>query len=149
MYMHDVGLTFGRATKLNQNSIGSMNLVEWSGTPVWKDTAGCVGNLPKSVTGTLFDPPISEQGRQFLADLLVQLSDDQLRGMFEAARVTCAFAIQQISRQASPRSTNGSPRSRPSATRSSAAAARRLRRITQKESSRFTDRIGPRGGAWP
>jgi hypothetical protein len=87
MYMHDVGLTFGRATKLNQNPIGSMNLVEWSGTPVWKDTAGCVGNLPKSLTGTLFDPLISEQGRQFLADLLVQLSDDQLRGMFEAARV--------------------------------------------------------------
>jgi hypothetical protein len=87
MYMHDVGLTFGRATKLNQNPIGSMNLVEWSATPVWKDTAGCVGNLPKSLTGTLFDPPISEQGRRFLADLLVQLSDDQLRGMFEASRV--------------------------------------------------------------
>ena len=64
-----------------------MNLVEWSRTPVWKDTAGCVGNLPKSFTGTLVDPPISEQGRRFLADLLVQLSDDQLRGMFEAARV--------------------------------------------------------------
>jgi hypothetical protein len=88
MYMHDVGLTFGHANKLNRNSIGSMNLVEWSGTPIWKDTAACVGNLPKSLTGTLFDPPISEQGRQFLADLLVQLSDDQLRGMFEAARVT-------------------------------------------------------------
>ena len=87
MYMHDVGLTFGRATRANQNSIGSMNLVEWSGTPVWKETAACVGNLPKSLTGTLFDPPISEQGRRFLADLLVQLSDDQLRGMFEGARV--------------------------------------------------------------
>src|SRR5207247_620902 len=44
-------------------------------------------NLPKSLTGTLVDPPISEEGRQFLADLLVQLSDEQLRGMFEAARV--------------------------------------------------------------
>ena len=87
MYVHDVGVTFGRANKLNQNPVGSMNLVEWSGTPVWKDTAGCVGNLPKSLTGTLFDPPISEQGRRFLADLLSQLTDDQLRGLFEAARV--------------------------------------------------------------
>jgi hypothetical protein len=86
MYMHDVGLTFGRANKLNQNAAGSMNLVEWSRTPVWKDTDACVGNLPKSLTGTLVDPPISEGGRQFLADLLVQLSDDQLRGLFEAAR---------------------------------------------------------------
>jgi hypothetical protein len=87
MYMHDVGVTFGRANKLNQNPTGSMNLVEWSGAPVWKDTAGCVGNLPKSMTGTLFDPPISEEGRQFLAGLLTQLSDAQLRAMFEAARV--------------------------------------------------------------
>jgi len=87
MYLHDVGLTFGRANILNQDVIGGMNLVEWSRTPVWKDTAACVGNLPKSLTGTLVDPPISEEGRQFLADLLVQLSDEQLRGMFEAARV--------------------------------------------------------------
>jgi len=87
MYVHDVGVTFGRANKLNQNATGSMNLVEWSHTPVWKDTAGCVGNLPKSMTGTLFDPPISEEGRRFLADLLAQLSDAQLRAMFEAARV--------------------------------------------------------------
>lgn len=87
MYVHDVGMTFGRANKLNQNATGSMNLVEWSHTPVWKDTAGCVGNLPKSMTGTFFDPPISEEGRRFLADLLAQLSDTQLRAMFEAARV--------------------------------------------------------------
>jgi hypothetical protein len=87
MYLHDVGLTFGRANKLNQDAIGGMNLVEWSRTPVWKDTVACVGNLPKSLTGTLVDPPISEEGRQFLAKLLVQLSDTQLRGMFEAARV--------------------------------------------------------------
>lgn len=87
MYLHDVGLTFGRANKMNHNDVGAMNLVEWSRTPVWKDTAACVGNLPKSLTGTLGDPPISEEGRQFLADLLVQLSDEQLRGMFEAARV--------------------------------------------------------------
>jgi hypothetical protein len=93
MYLHDVGLTFGRANKLNQDAVGGMNLAEWSRTPVWKDssttqtTAACVGNLPKSLTGTLVDPPISEEGRQFLAGLLVQLSDEQLRGLFEAARV--------------------------------------------------------------
>jgi len=87
MYMHDVGLTFGRANKLNKGHLGSMNLVEWSRTPLWKESAGCVGNLPKSLTGTLSDPRISEQGRRFLADLLTQLTDEQLQGMFEAARV--------------------------------------------------------------
>jgi hypothetical protein len=64
-----------------------MNLTEWSRTPVWKSKEGCVGNLPKSFSGTLGDPVISEAGRQFLADLLVQLSDDQLTDLFDVARV--------------------------------------------------------------
>ena len=54
---------------------------------MWKDRTSCVGALSGSWTGTLKDPAISEAGRKFLADLLVQLSDDQLRDLFEAARV--------------------------------------------------------------
>jgi hypothetical protein len=87
MYLNDVGVTLGRANRLNNGDIGSMNLTAWSSTPVWKDKAGCVGNLPKSLTGTLDNPVISEGGRQFLADLLTQLSDAQLHDMFAAARV--------------------------------------------------------------
>ena len=43
---------------------------------------------PKSFTGTLKDPVISEAGRAFLAGLLTQLSDDQIRALFEVSRVT-------------------------------------------------------------
>jgi hypothetical protein len=46
-----------------------------------------VGNLKKSLLGNLKDPPITEAGRKFLADLLVQLSDKQIADMFTAARV--------------------------------------------------------------
>jgi hypothetical protein len=49
--------------------------------------AGCTGHLPRSFTGTLENPTISEEGRRFLASLLVQLSDDQLQTLFETARV--------------------------------------------------------------
>jgi len=42
--------------------------------------------LPKSSTGTLDNPIIREEGRKFLADLLVQLTDVQLHDLFEAAR---------------------------------------------------------------
>jgi membrane-associated phospholipid phosphatase len=87
MLMNDVGLTFGRANLANTNFVGSMNLELWSRTPVWKEGAACVGNLPKSLTGTLKNPVISEDGREFLADLLGRLSDAQLHDMFEAARV--------------------------------------------------------------
>jgi membrane-associated phospholipid phosphatase len=87
MLMNDVGLTFGRATLANTNLFSSMNLELWEQTPVWKHDAACVGNLPRSLTGTLKDPVISEDGRRFLADLLSRLSDGQLHDMFEAARV--------------------------------------------------------------
>lgn len=86
MMTHDVGLTFGRASLFNRGAVSSSNLAEWVSAPIWKDAARCVGNLPPSQTGTLSDPLISEAGRQFLADLLVQLTDQQLRDLFEVAR---------------------------------------------------------------
>ena len=91
MMINDLGLTFGRANMFNVNG-KSMHLVEWAATLVWnpvrKDAPPCVGNLPKSFTGTLGDPVISEEGRQFLAGLLSQLSDHQIHDLFEVARVT-------------------------------------------------------------
>jgi hypothetical protein len=86
MMVHDLGLTFGSANLFNRNPLASVNLARWSAAPVWKDAKHCVANLPKSWTGSLHNPVISEGGRKFLADLLVQLSDAQLRDLFEAAR---------------------------------------------------------------
>lgn len=93
MMINDLGLTFGRANTFNANATGGMNLAEWSKVPVWKEATGCVGNLSKSFTGTLGDPPISEAGRNFLADLLAQLSDGQLHDLFASARVTLRMRI--------------------------------------------------------
>jgi hypothetical protein len=62
--------------------------VNWSQVPVWQDPAKCVARLSGSFTGTLVDPQITEAGRAFLAGLLVQLTDAQLRDLFEVARVT-------------------------------------------------------------
>ena len=87
MLINDVGLTFGRASLANLNLTSSVNLPGWAQTPVWKEGAACAGNLPRSFTGTLKDPVISEDGRRFLADRLMQLSDVQIRTLFEAARV--------------------------------------------------------------
>jgi hypothetical protein len=87
LVISDVGLTFGRANFANANEVAGVNLVGWRQIPVWKDSTGCTGNLPKSFHGTLDDPVIGEAGRQFLADLLTQLSDDQIRDLFTVARV--------------------------------------------------------------
>jgi hypothetical protein len=87
LMVSDVGLTFGAASRANSNDLTGVNLERWRDTPVWKGPTGCVGNLEKSLTGTLENPEISEAGRRFLANLLVQLSDRQVRDLFEAARV--------------------------------------------------------------
>jgi hypothetical protein len=88
MMVNDLGLTFGKASQFNANRASGVNLAAWSTTPVWKDAAACVGNLPKSATGTLENPTISEEGRQFLARLLTELSDAQIHSLFEGARFT-------------------------------------------------------------
>jgi hypothetical protein len=87
LLVHDLGLTFGHANLFNSNDQGSVNFNGWSTTPIWKDARKCEGHLSKSASGTLGNPIISEAGRQFLAGLLVQLSDAQLHDLFDVARV--------------------------------------------------------------
>lgn len=84
LYVQDLGYAFGEATLFDTSK---NDLQDWEGEPIWKDGARCVGNLKKSLMGTLKDPPISEAGRKFLADLLLQLSDKQITDLFTAARV--------------------------------------------------------------
>jgi len=87
MMINDLGVTFGRANFTNNGNTGSMNLEAWSKVPVWRDPAQCVANLSGSYSGTLKHPRVSESGRRFLADRLAQLTDNQLRDLFTAARV--------------------------------------------------------------
>jgi hypothetical protein len=87
MFVHDVGLTFGR-TQLIFHGVNFVNLARWKDTPIWTADQACIGNLRKAWAGTLQRPAISEAGRQFLADLLGQLTDAQIHDLFAAARVT-------------------------------------------------------------
>lgn len=82
----DLGKTFGKANALNRDEPGSVNLKNWREMRVWKDSTSCVGNMPRSLTGTLENPVISEAGRRFLAGLLSRVTDRQMRDLFYAAR---------------------------------------------------------------
>jgi hypothetical protein len=90
MMLTDVGKTFGHANAGNRDEPGSTNFKEWSKTSVWKEPEkpGCVGNLPGSISGTLDNPRISEEGRKFLAGLLAQLTDSELHDLFTVSRFT-------------------------------------------------------------
>jgi hypothetical protein len=88
MLVQDLGKTFGRASFSNADKPSAVNFEEWSNARVWKDGEGCVAFLPRSFTGSLEHPKISDEGRQFLADLLAKLTDQQLRDLFEVAGFT-------------------------------------------------------------
>jgi hypothetical protein len=88
MMINDLGKTFGQATFTNADKKSAVNFESWSKTPIWKDAEKCVAQLSRSYTGSLEHPKISEGGRKFLADLLMQLTDRQLRDLFEVSRFT-------------------------------------------------------------
>ncbi len=86
MMVHDLGQTFGHANRLNRSDVGSVNLNEWKKAPVWEDPERCIAYLPKSMSGSLDNPRISEAGRQFLANLLAELTDTQIHDLFDVSR---------------------------------------------------------------
>jgi hypothetical protein len=87
MLINDLGQTFGKANFYNRSNASAVNFDGWSKAKVWASGEACVGGMSKSSTGTLDRPKISEAGRAFLAGLLSQLSDRQLRDLFEVSRV--------------------------------------------------------------
>jgi hypothetical protein len=84
LVIKDLGGSFGKATMLNTSK---MNLNDWEGAAIWKDPKQCVGDLPRSMTGTLENPVISEAGRRFLAQRLTLLRDRQIRDLFTVSQV--------------------------------------------------------------
>src|SRR5204863_6009372 len=82
----DLGDTCGHGSFIHARAVGSADYHEWSRAPLWKDPARCRAELPGNIMHpTLKHPVISEAGRRFLADLLGQLTDDQIRGLFEVS----------------------------------------------------------------
>ena len=79
LIMQDVGATFG-PTKVQHD--------QWAAAPIWADPIQCVVSLEKMpYKGGRFEPvQISESGRALLAGKLSQLSEKQLRALFQSAR---------------------------------------------------------------
>lgn len=84
LVVKDLGTTFGKATARNTSK---MDLDDWSAARIWREGTSCVGDLPRSLTGSLENPQISEAGRAFLASRLLLLSDRQIRDLFRGAMV--------------------------------------------------------------
>lgn len=91
--MHDLGATFGTGAYeflgiglgISQNS--KMSYSAWKNLPVWKNKATCQAEIGDALNGTLKNPIISEAGRSFLANLISQITDEQIVDLFKAAKV--------------------------------------------------------------
>jgi hypothetical protein len=79
LMLQDLGATFG-PTKVDYEA--------WTALPIWEDERSCLVSMKTlPYEGILFPPTvISEAGRALLADRLTQLSTDQVRALFAAAR---------------------------------------------------------------
>lgn len=84
LMIQDAGTSFG-STKFLGLGYRKAELGAWSGQTVWKDLNRCQARL--SSMHELKNPIVSEAGRQFLADLMAQLSEDQIRDLFVASRI--------------------------------------------------------------
>jgi len=91
--IQDLGSTFGPMR---------VDLPSWRATPVWRDRAACtisMSTLPYA-GATFPDQQVSEAGRVMIAGLLDQLSRQQLRQLFTAARLTAFDGIDAEARDA-------------------------------------------------
>jgi hypothetical protein len=86
MMLGDLGKTFGKANLFNKDNPGAVNLKGWADADIWRGDDGCIGDMDQSFTGTLDRPTISEDGRKFLSGLLSQLSETQIRDLFEVSQ---------------------------------------------------------------
>jgi hypothetical protein len=78
--VQDLGATFGPA---------KLDLMKWAATPIWADAATCSVSMRTLPYGgsTFPDTKISEGGRKFLAGRLGKLSTQQIRELFDGARI--------------------------------------------------------------
>lgn len=90
--MQDIGATIGNGAShilavrfINESS--KIDFKAWRDTPVWDNLATCKARLDVSTFGaSMKSPTVSEAGRKFLADLMVQLTDQQITDIFTVAR---------------------------------------------------------------
>ena len=91
--LQDVGATFGP---------GKLDLHNWRRTPVWTAPQTCTLSMEHLPWGGATFPvqQVSEAGRQFILQLLEQLSREQIETLFTASRATTFEGVSADSRNA-------------------------------------------------
>jgi hypothetical protein len=85
-YMHDVGGTFGRVG--GEKEERKLDVAAWGSVPVFKDARRCLVKVdsPRLHGATFGEATVTEAGRQLASRQLGQLSEAQVRDLFDGAR---------------------------------------------------------------
>ena len=70
MMIHDVGSTFGGGYKKEINDLSKVNFEDWSAKTIWDDPSTCTASVSAWGSQNMKTTRVSEEGRQFLLNLL-------------------------------------------------------------------------------
>ena len=90
LMIHDVGSTFGRGWAPLQGDIrlSKVDLDKWVALPLWNNIKTCEVNFNGVPNASLRNSQkVSEEARQFVADLFSKLTPMQIRDLFKAAQI--------------------------------------------------------------
>jgi hypothetical protein len=99
--VQDAGSNFGNGWAPFQGDIrlNKLDLAKWSALNLWSDLNRCIVKLHGSPNASFRDTwQVSEQGRQFLANLMSRLNRNQIRELFYASRLSMSGTSDSIER---------------------------------------------------
>ncbi len=101
--IQDLGFSFGHGYIKDQRQTSTASLHGFLKAPIWSDKKQCITQINYyEWTGEEANIQISEEGRKFLVDLLLQLTDDDLINLFVSARLYLKPESINISGQERP-----------------------------------------------
>lgn len=90
LMIQDVGSTFGRgwAPLKGDIRLNKVDLEKWVSVPLWSDLEKCEVNFNGVPNASVRnEQKVSEEARQFVAELFRQLKPEQIRDLFKAAQI--------------------------------------------------------------
>ena len=90
LMIHDGGISFGSGGRIFGSFFAKDMLQKWTNqfeNPTWKDFSKCQAGIKSLNSGSINNPRVSNAGRAKLLERLNTITDEELRGVFETARM--------------------------------------------------------------
>jgi len=86
-FISDAGTTFGSSSRGMHKGFSKLDVVGWEEHSIWSETGACMLQMKGNMTESWKDIEVGEEGRKLAARLLSSLKPQQIRDLFEGARI--------------------------------------------------------------